>query len=91
MTAKEATRLTARQKSTENRVEQVKNMLAFFMHVRRLRRLEGELNIIRLQKGGQASLQINRAGRREASLSGIKPPNRVSLHRKGMFTLKHRV
>lgn len=55
----EATRLTARQKAAENRVEQVKNMLAFFMQVRGLRRLEGELNTIRLQKNGQASLQLN--------------------------------
>ncbi|PYU19564.1 MAG: hypothetical protein DMG30_23890 [Acidobacteria bacterium] len=30
----EATRLTARQKAAENRVEQVKSMLAFFMRVR---------------------------------------------------------
>jgi hypothetical protein len=55
----EATRLAARQKAAENRVEQVKSMLAFFMHVRGLKRLEGELNSIRLQKNGQASLQID--------------------------------
>ncbi len=55
----EATRLAARQKAAENRVEQVKSMLAFFMHVRGLKRLEGELNTIRLQKNGQASLQID--------------------------------
>ena len=55
----EATRLTARQKATENRIEQVKSMLAYFMHVRGLKRLEGELNTIRLQKNGQASLQID--------------------------------
>lgn len=55
----EATRLIARQKAAENRVEQVKSMLAYFMHVRELRRLEGELNTIRLQKNGQASLQID--------------------------------
>lgn len=55
----EATRLTARQRAAENRVEQVKSMLAFFMHVRGLRRLEGELNTIRLQKNGQASLQLD--------------------------------
>jgi Siphovirus Gp157 len=55
----EATRLTARQKAAENRVEQVKSMLAFFMHVRGLKRLEGELNTIRLQKNGQASLQVD--------------------------------
>lgn len=46
----EATRLTSRQRAAENRVEQVKSMLAFFMQVRGLRRLEGELNTIRLQK-----------------------------------------
>ena len=55
----EAARLAARQKSAENRVAQVKSMLAFFMHVRGLRRLEGKLNTIRLQKNGQASLQLN--------------------------------
>ena len=55
----EATRLAARQKAAENRVEQVKSMLAFFIHVRGLKRLEGELNTIRLQKNGQASLQID--------------------------------
>ena len=37
----EAARLAARQRAAENRVEQVKSMLAFFMHVRGLRRLEG--------------------------------------------------
>jgi len=55
----EAARLTARQRAAEDRAEQVKNMLAFFMHVRGLRRLEGELNTIRLQKNGQASLQMD--------------------------------
>ena len=55
----EATRLTARQKAAENRVEQVKGMLAFFMRVRGVKRLEGGLNTIRLQKNGQASLQVD--------------------------------
>jgi hypothetical protein len=55
----EAMRLAARQRTAENRVEQVKSMLTFFMHVRRLRRLEGDLNTIRLQKNGQASLQLD--------------------------------
>src|SRR5512146_1448695 len=55
----EATRLAARQKAAENRVEQVKSMLAFFMHARGLKRLEGELNTIRLQKNGQASLHVD--------------------------------
>jgi hypothetical protein len=34
-------------------------MLAFFMRVRGLKRLEGELNTIRLQKNGQGSLQVD--------------------------------
>jgi Siphovirus Gp157 len=55
----EAARLAARQKAAENRVEQVKSMLAFFMHARGLKRLEGELNTIRLQKNGQASLHVD--------------------------------
>ncbi len=55
----EAARLSARQKAADNRVEQVKSMLVFFMHSRGLKRLEGELNTIRLQKNGQPSLQID--------------------------------
>ncbi|HVZ16018.1 MAG TPA: siphovirus Gp157 family protein, partial [Terriglobales bacterium] len=55
----EATRLAARQKSAESRVEQVKSMVAFFMHSRGLKRLEGELNTIRLQRNGQPSLRID--------------------------------
>jgi hypothetical protein len=57
----EAARLAARQKSAENRVAQVKNMLAYYMLARGLRRLEGELNTIRLQKNGQPTLQIDRS------------------------------
>lgn len=57
----EAMRLAARQKAAENRVGQVKSMLAFFMRVRGLKRLEGELNTIRLQKNGQATLQVDPA------------------------------
>ena len=55
----EAARLTVRQRAAENRVVQVKSMLAFFMHARGLKRLEGELNTIRIQKNGQASLVID--------------------------------
>jgi len=55
----EASRLAARQKTAENRIEQVKSMLSFFMQSRGLKRLEGELNTIRLQKNGQASLQLD--------------------------------
>jgi len=55
----EAARLTARQKSADNRVAQVKGMLAFFMHARGLKRLEGELNTIRIQKNCQPSLVID--------------------------------
>ena len=54
----EAARLTARQKTAENRLVQVKSMLAFYMLSRGLRRLEGELNTLRLQKNGQAALEI---------------------------------
>jgi hypothetical protein len=35
-------------------------MLGFYMLARGLKRLEGELNTIRLQKNGQPTLQINR-------------------------------
>ena len=55
----EVARLSARQRAAENRVEQVKSMLTFFMHARGLKRLEGELNTIRLQKNGQASLHVD--------------------------------
>ncbi len=55
----EAARLTARQKTAENRLAQVKSMLAFYMLSRGLRRLEGELNTFRLQKSGQAALEID--------------------------------
>ena len=57
----EAARLAARQKCAENRVAQVKSMLAFYMLSRGLKRLEGELNTIRLQKNGQPTLQIDRS------------------------------
>ena len=57
----EAARLAARQKTAENRVAQVKSMLGYYMLSRGLRRLEGELNTIRLQKNGQATLQIDRS------------------------------
>jgi Gp157 protein len=49
----EAARLAARQKNAENRVAQVKRMLAFYMLSRGLTRL-GELNTIRLQRNGPA-------------------------------------
>jgi outer membrane murein-binding lipoprotein Lpp len=55
----EAARLAARQKSTEGRVTQVKGMLAYFMQARGLKRLEGELNTIRLQKNSQATLTVD--------------------------------
>jgi outer membrane murein-binding lipoprotein Lpp len=55
----EASRLTARQKTAENRLAQVKSMLAFYMLSRGLRRLDGELNTIRLHKNGQAALEID--------------------------------
>jgi outer membrane murein-binding lipoprotein Lpp len=55
----EAARLTARQKTAENRVAQVKSMLAYYMLSRGQRRLEGELNTFRLQKNGQTALEID--------------------------------
>jgi len=57
----EATWLAARHKCAENRVVQVKSMLAFYMLSHGLKRLEGELNTIRLQKNGQPTLQIDRS------------------------------
>ena len=55
----EAARLSARQKTDENRLAQVKSMLAFYMLSRGLRRLEGELNTFSLQKNGQVALEID--------------------------------
>ena len=55
----EAARLSVRQRAAENRAAQVKGMLAFFMQSRGLKRLEGELNTIRMQKNGQPSLVID--------------------------------
>jgi hypothetical protein len=55
----ESSRLAARQKAAENRIDQIKDMLSYFMQSRGLKRLEGELNSIRLQKNGQASLQLD--------------------------------
>ena len=45
----EASRLAARHKSAENRVLQVKSMLAYYMQCRGVKRLEGHLNTVRLQ------------------------------------------
>ena len=55
----ESARLAVRQKSAEGRVIQVKSMLSYFMQARGLKRLEGELNTIRLQKNSQASLTLD--------------------------------
>lgn len=55
----EATRLLARQKSAENRVLQVKSMLAYYLQARGLKRLEGQLNTVRLQKNSQPSLRLD--------------------------------
>lgn len=55
----EATRLAARHKSAENRVLQVKSMLAYYMQSRGLKRLEGQLNTVRLQKNSQPSLRLD--------------------------------
>ena len=58
--AEEAQRLQQRRRSAEQRVDDVKEMLTYFMRRRGLKRLEGELNTIRLQTNSQASLQIFR-------------------------------
>lgn len=55
----EAARLSTRQKSAENRVLQVKSMLAYYLQTRGLKRLEGQLNTVRLQKNSQPSLRLD--------------------------------
>ena len=57
--AEESQRLEQRRRSAEQRVSDVKQMLTYFMRYRELKRLEGELNTIRLQTNSQASLQID--------------------------------
>jgi hypothetical protein len=57
--AEEAQRLQQRRRSAEQRADDVKQMLTYFMRCRGLKRLEGELNTIRLQRNSQASLQID--------------------------------
>ena len=54
----EAQRLQQRRRSAEQRVSD-EGMLIYFMRCRGLKRLEGELNTIRLQTNSQASLQID--------------------------------
>src|SRR5215469_16736501 len=58
-TTEEAQRLQQKRRSAEQRVDDVKEMLTYFMRCRGLKRLEGELNTIRLQTNSQASLQID--------------------------------
>ena len=57
--AEEAQRLQQRRHSAEQRVSDVKEMLTYFMRCRGLKRLEGDLNTIRLQKNSQDSLQVD--------------------------------
>ena len=57
--AEEAQRLQQRRRSAEQRVDDVKQMLTYFMRCRGLKRLEGELTTIRLQTNSQASLQVD--------------------------------
>jgi hypothetical protein len=57
--AEETQRLQQRRRSAEQRVDDVKQMLTYFMRCRGLKRLEGKLNTIRLQTNPQASLQID--------------------------------
>lgn len=57
--AEEAQRLQQRRHSAEQRVNDVKEMLTYFMQCRGLKRLEGDLNPVRLQKNSQDSLQVD--------------------------------
>ena len=57
--AEEAQRLQQRRRSAEQRVNDVKEVLTYFMRCRGLKRLEGELSTIRLQTNSQTSLQID--------------------------------
>jgi hypothetical protein len=57
--AEEVQRLQQRRWSAEQRVDDVKQMLTYIMRCRGLKRLEGELNTIRLQTNSQSSLQID--------------------------------
>ena len=57
--AEEAQRLQQRPRSAEQRVDDVKQMLTYFMRCRGLKRLEGELNTIRLHTNSQPSLEID--------------------------------
>ena len=57
--AEEAQRLQQRRRSAEQRVSDVKEMLTYFIRCRGLKRLEGELNTIRLQTNSQPALQID--------------------------------
>jgi len=52
-------KLQQRRRSAEQRVDDVKQMLTYFMRCRGLKRLEGELNTIRPRMNSQASLQID--------------------------------
>src|SRR6516164_6992012 len=57
--AEEGQRLQQRRRSAEQRINDVKEMLTYFMRCRGLKRLEGELSTIRLQTNSQTSLQID--------------------------------
>ena len=57
--AEEAQRLLQRRRSAEQRVDDVQQMLTYFMRCHGLKRLEGELNTIRLQTNSQPSLEIH--------------------------------
>ncbi|MGH9631119.1 MAG: siphovirus Gp157 family protein, partial [Bryobacteraceae bacterium] len=56
--AREAQRLTARQKAAENREKRLKSMLVYYMNARELRQLRGALNTITLQRNSQPSLIV---------------------------------
>ncbi|MCW5979623.1 MAG: siphovirus Gp157 family protein [Bryobacteraceae bacterium] len=56
---REEQRLAARKRAAENRVKSLKEMLVYFLLARGLKKMDGELNTISLQKNGQPSLAID--------------------------------
>ncbi len=56
---REEQRLAVRKRAAENRVKSLKEMLVYFLLARGLKKMEGELNTISLQKNGQPSLVVD--------------------------------
>jgi len=55
----EAARLLARGKSAENKVEQTKSLLLYYLHSRQISKMEGKQFTIRCQKNSQDSVRIS--------------------------------